>query len=241
MPEETEKEIELKELDKQGKPTGKKIKVKVKKAKGEKKAVITVGGKSMELTDLKKNKKPKQGDKDVPAKISGLYDAPDFYTNRDVTIIVDCDAKPPTVEIVITYATGDDKGKRDEDNCQKFEIDPAECPKLKAFIWQLEVPELLALGPDLPVDMKGDEWIASALGAMGEVLLQAGTALAESRPEWLMYADRVATFPTRLPGTSVLLSRHSDVLELVVSASKTSLISAAGTPRRSKEEKDTGR
>jgi hypothetical protein len=219
MPEVTEKEVELKELDKDGKPTGKTIKVKVKKDE-DGNATLTVDGDDTTLEELKKNKKPGPGENDRPARVTGYYDAPYPADNRNITIIVDCAKTPPIVEIVVTFADGDDQGKRDEPNCQKFEISPEECTRLKAFIWQLEIPELVALGPGVPQDFAGDKWIGSALAAFGASMEQVGQALTESRPEWIVGPGGLAAYPGAFAGIAIRFSRTKDTLELVVTADK---------------------
>lgn len=209
-------EIEVTEKDpKTGAKTKKKIKV---TKKGKDGAVFTTPEKEeYELSGLKKNDPdpPKKGDK---SKVSGKYSAPDFATDRDITIIVDCDADPPTVEVVVTYHDGSQKGERDDTHCKKYEIDPKECGRVKKFIHELDVPKMAFLGPRLNEDTFTDRWIGSALAEIGSSLPGVAAALQESRTEWLSLPDRTFAFVPARPGVSVLITRDGDEVRLTVRA-----------------------
>src|SRR6266851_227022 len=170
MADDKEIEIEVTEEDpKTHVKTKKKITIKKKAGKAE----ADLGSKT--LTGLKKSKPPVPPKKE-PTKVSGRYHPNWGADDRDVTIVIDCDANPPTVEVVVTYAEGTDKGKRDEENCHKYEIDPRECKKAKDFVEGLDVPYLVALGPAVG-DRYMADWIGPALEALAVVLIEVGEAL----------------------------------------------------------------
>jgi hypothetical protein len=126
--------------------------------------------------------------------------------------------------VIVTYHDGSHKGEQDKDNCHKYEIDPAECLRVKKFIHELDVPKMAMLGPGLNQDPFADRWIGDTLAAIGSHLADVGASLQESRTEWLRLENRTFAFVPSLPGISLLATRDGDRLSLTVTATPESAV-----------------
>ncbi|MBS2025392.1 MAG: hypothetical protein JST92_23575 [Deltaproteobacteria bacterium] len=231
MPEQT---IEVEVIDPTKPAPNNKTRIRVVVDPGQQKATLTADGDSKELTGVRKHQpaNPPNPPGDKP-RVTGRYHPGWGADDRNITIIVDCDSKPCTIEVIVTYAEGSDAGTRDTAHCQKYNISPEECARLKQFIHDLNVPQMASAGPRVSDGGYADAWMGGALAAIGSQLGHAGAAMLTSNTEWLELDPRTLALVPTLGGVSITVTREGSHMQLVARASAAAVEALARLPAQS--------